>query len=195
MKNDADDDDNNDDTTVKQILVTGTNNRYQIKKLIIDSSILHVDKILKQSEQWKLNDTDYLFKNQLLVVQSLLLYNQHLTKIQEIVCKQIQQKINGYKNQDRKKKIFNTNEFIHYDYIVQKLNECHMLCYYCNREMFILYLIVRHKLQWTVDRIDNSIGHVQNNINIVCLECNLKRKKTNDAKFMFTSQLCLKKIE
>jgi hypothetical protein len=43
--------------------------------------------------------------------------------------------------------------------------------------------------QWTLDRIDNDIGHNKNNLVIACLECNLKRKRTNKDKFMFTKNM------
>jgi hypothetical protein len=43
--------------------------------------------------------------------------------------------------------------------------------------------------QWTLDRIDNDIGHNKKNLVIACLECNLKRKRTNKDKFMFTKNM------
>jgi len=50
-------------------------------------------------------------------------------------------------------------------------------------------------LQWTLDRIDNDMGHNNNNTVISCLGCNLQRRTTNQDKFLFTKQLKLKKIE
>ena len=48
--------------------------------------------------------------------------------------------------------------------------------------------------QWSLDRIDNDIGHYKENVVISCLECNLKRRKTNADAFLFTKQLRIKKI-
>ena len=47
--------------------------------------------------------------------------------------------------------------------------------------------------QWTVDRIDNSIGHDIDNIVISCLKCNLQRKTRSADKFAQTKQLVIKK--
>jgi len=55
--------------------------------------------------------------------------------------------------------------------------------------MLILYEIVRESLQWTLDRIDNAVGHNKNNVLIACLHCNLKRRKQSKDAFLFTKQL------
>jgi hypothetical protein len=49
--------------------------------------------------------------------------------------------------------------------------------------------MVRENKQWTLDRIDNNLGHNEDNVVIACLECNLKRRRTNQSKFLFTKQL------
>jgi hypothetical protein len=49
--------------------------------------------------------------------------------------------------------------------------------------------VVREMQQWTLDRIDNDKGHFSDNVEISCLECNLKRKKQNSEKFLFTKQI------
>ena len=52
-----------------------------------------------------------------------------------------------------------------------------------------MYENVREKKQWTLDRIDNDIGHTSDNVVICCLECNLKRGRLDDKKFKFTKQM------
>ena len=81
--------------------------------------------------------------------------------------------------------------FITYDFIINKLLECDMKCHYCKNEMFIIYEFVRELSQWTVDRIDNSKGHNKDNIVLSCLNCNLKKRRTSNEKFLFTKQLNL----
>jgi hypothetical protein len=55
--------------------------------------------------------------------------------------------------------------------------------------MNVLYDISREMRQWSVDRIDNDKGHNINNYHLACLECNLKRRRRTDEKFLFTKQL------
>ena len=67
--------------------------------------------------------------------------------------------------------------------------ECQLKCYYCQIELNVLYDISREMKQWTVDRINNDLGHNKDNFYIACLECNLKRRRRSDDKFLFTKQL------
>lgn len=54
-----------------------------------------------------------------------------------------------------------------------------------------MYENKREMQQWTLDRLDNSIGHEKNNVVICCLKCNLERRCINDDKFLFTKQFKL----
>ena len=52
-----------------------------------------------------------------------------------------------------------------------------------------MYNNVREKKQWTLDRLDNDIGHYNSNVVISCLECNLKKRRMNDDDFKFIKQM------
>ena len=60
--------------------------------------------------------------------------------------------------------------------------------------MLILSKKVRDQQQWTLDRIDNSLGHHKDNVVISCLQCNLKRRTTEIDRFTFTKQLKITKL-
>jgi hypothetical protein len=47
--------------------------------------------------------------------------------------------------------------------------------------------------QWSVDRINNNLGHNIDNFHLACLDCNLKRRRRTDDSFLFTKQLNVKK--
>ena len=80
-------------------------------------------------------------------------------------------------------------EFVSFNNVITLLNNSNMLCYYCSCETYLLYEIVREMKQWSLDRINNDIGHNNNNLIISCLECNLKRRRTNKDAFFFTKNL------
>ena len=59
-------------------------------------------------------------------------------------------------------------------------------CHYCKCNLQILYNSTLEKKQWSLDRVDNDIGHNTDNVVISCLECNLQRRRTDMKKFEFT---------
>ena len=119
------------------------------------------------------------------VEKQLLLLDDVINDKCSHISKEIINKISGYKSQD---KVSNHNiSLIEYDEVVEKLSLCHMLCNYCNKIVKISYEMVRDPRQWTLDRIDNDIGHSNNNTVIACLSCNIKRKRI-DKKIFEESQ-------
>lgn len=110
---------------------------------------------------------------------------------QTLCREEIRKKITSYRGQDTDKTKYELNdtEFITYDYVLELLAESKLQCYYCRKDIYILYKKVRQNNQWTIDRIDNDIGHNKNNCVISCLRCNIQRRLTNEKKFLFTKQM------
>lgn len=111
------------------------------------------------------------------------------SKKMHFLKEQIRQKINGYKAQDIKKGIFDISTFIDLEYVLQLLRACELTCFYCKESVFIWYEISRESKQWSIERIDNKIGHNIGNVEIACLSCNLKRRCMYHERFVFTKQL------
>jgi hypothetical protein len=79
--------------------------------------------------------------------------------------------------------------------VLNIMKESNMCCHYCKQIVFLLYEVVREGSQWTLDRINNDIGHNRGNCVLCCLKCNLKRKRTSADAFLFTKQLNIVKKE
>ena len=105
----------------------------------------------------------------------------------------IAKKLHGYKSQDKKFEIYSDYHCIKHDEVEQKLKECDYTCYYCKDKVLMEYG-KRDPKQWTLDRIDNTMGHNTNNVLISCLACNLKRRNRTVEKFLFTKQLKISKV-
>jgi hypothetical protein len=166
----------------KKIVITGQNNKYQIKKATKQQEV-NKERICLLNKD--ICPTLFEFDKQF----ELLLLNE----LPDIIMKEIERKISGYKQQDIKKSIYNKTEIIQIHQVMEKLIECKLNCYYCFQHMKLLYKIVRDSQQWTLDRIDNSLGHTQTNVVLCCLECNLKRRIQSSEKYLFTKQLKLVK--
>lgn len=108
---------------------------------------------------------------------------------------EIKKKLSGYKNQDTLKKKYNEDKFITLENTLIKLIECGTKCLYCNNKCKIFYKYVKDSNQWSLDRIDNNLGHNSDNIEIACLKCNLRRKTITPDKYILTQTLTsIKKI-
>ena len=103
-------------------------------------------------------------------------------------------KIQGYKGQDIKKEIHNAETLINLEHVLEKLVASNLECAYCSKPVFILYKNVREPWQWTLDRIDNDLGHTKENTCISCLKCNLQRRLIDADKFTFTKKLKINKV-
>lgn len=149
----------------------------------------------KIATQWEFSDEELSDANQW---QILCLINTEMsndTDIVKQVRQQINYKINGYKGQDIKKLLYDPTLFINYDYVVSLLHQKQMRCFYCKEQTKLLYNAVRESKQWTLDRIDNSVGHNRGNVEIACLICNLRRRTMYHERYVFTKQLNLVKAE
>ena len=111
------------------------------------------------------------------------------------LLKYLKKKLLGYKQQDIKKKKLDNDNFISLEKIVELLVISKLKCFYCKKNIKIKYTEKRDCNQWTLDRINNDLGHNKDNVKIACLECNLKRRRLNMDKFLFTKQLKIHKKE
>jgi len=174
----------------KKINITGTNNRYQVNKMIKDHKLEKEVKKRVVSEKWCFSDECFSYAYQIQVLNSILKNNlQYNDEISKIVIQEINKKICGYKQQDTIKKHYDSVNFLTFESVINKLIESDLKCRYCKCEMSVLYDISREIKQWSVDRIDNDKGHNLDNYHLACLECNLKRRRRTDENFLFTKQL------
>ena len=101
----------------------------------------------------------------------------------------LRKKLTSYKAQDIKKDRYLENELITEEELYEKLVASRLKCYYCSQEVKLIYNFVRDDSQWTLDRINNDIGHFNNNVVISCLKCNLQKRRRNDEHFKFAKQM------
>lgn len=178
--------------TPKTINITGTNNKYQMNKLI-NKNVKKEPKKRVVSEKWNFPEEYFEYNHQMKIVCDILknIEKGHVDgeEVVKVVIQQISKKISGYKQQDIIKKKLNNDKFINLESVIKKMEECKLKCRYCNETMNILYDISREMKQWSVDRIDNDFGHNIDNFHLACLDCNLKRRRRTDEKFLFTKQL------
>lgn len=166
-----------------------------VTKNLIKEHKTEKDKKRVAAENWTFPSENFLYEKQIKMIKDIHTNNYNSTdEVSKIALQQINRKIYGYKQQDIIKKLLNENEFIHIESIINKMVECELKCYYCSDTMNVLYDISREMKQWSVDRIDNDKGHNLNNYFLACLECNLKRRRRSDDKFLFTKQMKIVKV-
>jgi hypothetical protein len=184
------------DEIPKKIVISGTNNRYKIKQLTDYDKIEKETKKRVQSEKWTFSDKYFEYSNQIIMIKRILNNNlNYFDDVSKIAIQEINKKMYGYKQQDTLKKRYNEEQFLTFESIINKMIECELKCRYCKNEMNVLYDISREMKQWSIDRINNDVGHNIDNYHLACLDCNLKRRRRTDEKFLFTKQLNIVKKE
>ena len=106
----------------------------------------------------------------------------------DLIKSNLMKKRSSYRTQDINKNRLKEN-FITYDEIVEKLVISKLKCSYCKDNVLILYENKRDNKQWTLDRIDNNIGHNSNNVVICCLDCNIKRGDMDSKRFKMGKEI------
>ena len=118
----------------------------------------------------------------------------HVDENTSLFLSELNHKIQGYKGQDVRKEIHNQPTLIQMMDVLEKLVASQLTCCYCSKPILVLYKNVREPTQWTLDRIDNALGHTRENTCISCLKCNLQRRVMNAEKFSFTKKLKIQKL-
>ncbi len=176
-------------TNEKKVIINGTVSKYQMKKVIKKPEDVKerktMDHVSLEMFSW---ETQYSLLSMLSNKR-----NDNPTVI--LVKKQISSKLNNYKQQDVIKKVYDERKIINLEQAISKLQESGLKCLYCKEEVYLLYKFVREMKQWTLDRIDNDIGHFHDNVVISCLDCNLKRRKKSSNAFLFTKQMNIVRVD
>jgi hypothetical protein len=106
----------------------------------------------------------------------------------KIVHRQLLNKIAGYKSQDQHKNLFDPENFVTFQDVLTLLNS-NMTCYYCKDPVLVLYDFVREPRQWTLERLNNNVGHNRDNVVLACLQCNLRRRTMLSSKYVQTQEM------
>ena len=145
-----------------------------------------VKRVITNSSSWNFTELDLQPEKQIEYIN-----NDNNTETNIFVKKNILQKISSYKAQDIKKNKYDCEKFITYDEVIHKMRECSIKCFYCDKIVYLLYENVRESMQWTLERIDNQYGHTNDNTEIACLNCNLRRKTMYHERFRMTKKLVI----
>jgi hypothetical protein len=147
-------------------------------------------------ERKAMNDVDVAwFSEELQATFVKNLYFSQPFDAEQLVRRELTNKLASYKQQDVKKEKYDGEKFITMEQVLEKLITSKMKCKYCMKQVYILYEKQREKVQWTLDRVNNDEGHNDDNVIVACLDCNLRRRRLDSDKFLFTKQMNLVKID
>lgn len=130
--------------------------------------------------------------NQFMVLKNI--QENQMTPTEELCLKEIRKKHSGYKSQDKLKHKYDEQQHITLDELIEKMIESDLKCYYCNKDVVILYNKKKDALQWTLERLNNNIGHYKENTCISCLKCNLGRRTENYEYYKKGKTMILQKL-
>ena len=169
---------------VKKIIILEESKKSTTKKINCEKE----KKMRVETKTWGLNEEELSHETQLSILKCI---NNEKTNYKSLFVSHIKSKICSYKQQDILKKKLNEHLLVDFNEVIKLLSDSEMKCCYCSQNVYILYEKVRESKQWSLDRINNDIGHNKGNLVIACLECNLKRRRTNKDAFMFTKNMVI----
>ena len=174
---------------MKQITIQGKHQKTIIEK----ANKNYENNDNTQRECMKNIDEKYFNSN----IQKTLINQLYLNEIfpyKNEIIKELDKKLSSYVSQDIHKNKQTHDSSITRDEIIEKLVLSKLKCFYCNCDMVFLYNKVRMMNQWTLDRINNTLNHSNDNVIISCLKCNLQKRCQNHDDFLFTKRLTIAKI-
>ena len=187
---------------ITESLITDSPLVDNIKKIFIKPVIIKIAKdtreekskendkkrVVSKTDDWKNIDSNHR------ELDKQYKFVEDTNTITDIVSRELRKKISSYKSQDRRKNIYNDDEFIDFDFVINLFKETQLKCYYCEKQVFVIYDNVRESKQWTIERIDNRLGHNKNNSVMSCLDCNLRRRTMYHERYIMTKKLSLVKL-
>ena len=85
--------------------------------------------------------------------------------------------LNSRKEDKKKNREYNEEDFINLDFLYKIYMEQESLCFHCDGHMNLEFnKESRNKKQITIQRLNNSVAHVQSNCVFACFECNCCKK-------------------
>ena len=135
----------------------------------------------KSVTSWNIDVSYFTYLKQIQIINSL--YLEQSIEYETLTKREITKKIKGYEKQDILKSILDKDKIISLNQVIERLMVSKLNCFYCHDHCELLYKDVLSKKQWTLDRIDNNLGHNYDNVVISCLECNVKRGDMDSERF------------
>ena len=180
------------EATGKTINIMGTANKYQLKKMNASAEKPINKRVV--CKKWFIQPELLTHSSQNDIISGAFSQpSETYFEKYPLIKQQIDSKLSSYRQQDIKKKMFVEEEAIDFAGALKLLHDCQLTCVYCNKNVLVLYENVREPYQWSLDRINNDLGHNKGNLLIACLKCNLHRRRTNMDSFLFTKQMKLVK--
>jgi len=156
-------------------------------------------RVITATKRWDFQPGEQSLEYQLTLLNELRAWHNDSTKTPtkhiQLTKQLIHSKWYGYRAQDIEKNVYCLDDFITEMDIVDLLIDSRLLCFYCRKEIQLLYEHVRETLQWSIERIDNKKGHDRGNVVIACLGCNLRRKTMYYERFRATKQMTISRGE
>lgn len=153
-----------------------------------------IKRVVAQPEQWAFSGVDLSNSEiQFMVAACLREDSSSLLGVtneqKSLAIHQIKTKLCGYKAQDIHKKILDEEKFIQFHQVIDLFTKSGLRCFYCKDLVQVVYEYVREPRQWTLERMDNKRGHNADNVEIACLNCNLRRRTMRSELYVMTKQM------
>ena len=168
---------------------TKINKNNNNKDKIIETQREKQKRQITTTNKWNFGEQELKYEYQWKLIKEIQENNIINREHCNFIIQQIQRKIYGYRVQDIDKQILLEEKLATLKVVLDLMINCENSCFYCKEKVHVLYEYVREPKQWTLDRLNNDLGHNNDNVVIACLSCNLRRKTMHHDRYVFTKQM------
>ena len=169
------------------VCIEGKHNVDKLSNKISNQPLNNIPKRAR-TLKWTIDDAFFAHDKQMEVLRRLIADDPTLEE-RKFFIKEIKNKLSGYARQDNENGIKDLSAFISLNATIELLLVSRLRCSYCRQCCELIYKDVMAPRQWTLDRVDNDLGHNAGNVIISCLACNLQRRTMEAERFKFGKQL------
>jgi hypothetical protein len=131
--------------------------------------LAHKERVQQQKRKWYLANRERVLAEQADRYHEISEHKQSMSRKYNKSTGALKKKIRRHRDEDEEK---GRDNDITESYVIRLLAKQDSKCIHCAIKVKLVWTEAYDKAQFSINRIDNSLGHLRGNVEICCLQCN-----------------------